>query len=66
LSNNIKLYKKTPMNIGLFLFERTMDHRIITKKLLQTTEWKKNYNYDVIHRPVSNSIVNQVEQWMQK
>ena len=35
---NIKLYKKTPMNIGLFLFERTMDHRIITKKLLRKTE----------------------------
>lgn len=38
---NIKLYKKTPMNIGLFLFERTMDHRIITKKYYEQQNGKE-------------------------
>ena len=38
---NIKLYKKTPMNIGLFLFERTMDHRIITKKYYEQQNGKR-------------------------
>ena len=39
---NIKLYKKTPMNIGLFLFERTMDHRIITKKYYEQQNGKES------------------------
>ena len=129
------VYKKTPMNIGLFLFERTMDHRIITKeyyyeqqngkkqlfvnerhyskkytemafsdsirfyhgnpykmvsleqlynskkgsrfkdeydakiikeninmRIANQLEMEMNHNCDVIHRPISNSIVNQVEQ----